>query len=98
MVDNELKEKILCALKSNIKLLNKNEKYLCRYESYSTKLAIGIPFEDFLSLFFPKYYIEYDGRSIFVTKEEYGEIIKLRKEKVRERQLEELNKLCNNEQ
>lgn len=43
------------------------------------------------------YKIDFGSESIEITKEEYEEIINLRQEKIKEKQLKELNKLCNNE-
>ena len=40
--------------------------------------------------------INFEGHTTKLTKEEYEEIMKIREEKIKEKQLEELTKLCNN--
>ena len=42
------------------------------------------------------YYIKYQDSTIYITKEEYCDIVKFRQEKIKEKQLEELTKLCGN--
>jgi hypothetical protein len=42
------------------------------------------------------YRIDYGLEKVEITKEEYEEIINLRQEKIKEKQLEELDKLCKN--
>ena len=42
------------------------------------------------------YKINYGSQSVEISKEEYNEIINLRKEKIKERELKELSKLCSN--
>lgn len=42
-----------------------------------------------------EYYIRYCGEKIEITKEEYDKIIKIRKDKLKEKQIQELEKLCN---
>ncbi len=39
--------------------------------------------------------VRFEGNYFKITKEEYGEILELRKKQIEERQLEELNKICN---
>lgn len=131
MEDNELKEKIICALKSNIDSLKKERRGGCGYSEWlqlnSGELEIRLykaskyKIETFpesriikdrwwkckmveavevdKEVFDYNYgRIHLNGKYIFdTTREEYEEIIKLRVEKIKERQLEELNKLCNNE-
>ena len=40
--------------------------------------------------------MSYKGFEIKLTKEEYEEIMQIRQEKIKEKQLKELEKLCNN--
>ena len=40
--------------------------------------------------------VEYGSFRTTLTKEEYGEIMQIRQEKIKEKQLKELEKLCNN--
>lgn len=41
-------------------------------------------------------YVDYGEFGIALTKEEYEEIMQIRQEKIKQKQLEELTKLCNN--
>ena len=135
MENLELKEKLLCALKSNIEDIKELRE---RYENgarffwelfYLDKDSIRIKIlkrpvykKEIVEKAYNikrKYFWQKDkvkiesteewnldyiaGEIIFenvkfdLTKEEYEEIINLRQEKIKEKQLEELDKLCNNE-
>lgn len=132
MEDNELKEKILCAIKNNIDSFKKERRGGCGYSEWLQLNGEGLEIrlykaskyktqsstktniiksawwraerkeiievdEEIFDYNYGRIYL--NGNYVFdTTKEEYEEIIKLRGEKIREKQLEELNKLCNNEQ
>lgn len=122
-MDEQIKEKLLCVLKTNagdLKKLYCNN--ILSYKDNSIKIDLynlGV-YEDYKeerSTVVPaKYFwqkdktenttvwskrfshnvarIEFGGKKFIIEKEEYDEIIKLREEKIKERQLEKLEKLC----
>ena len=115
MEDKELREKLLCAIKSNISDFERS------HTSYSLYFnSIYLYFETIEKvnelIISPKYFwqkekilhhrvedyntfiVEYGSFRTTLTKEEYEEIIQIRQEKVKEKQLKELEKLCNKEQ
>ena len=95
MENEELREKLLCVINKHIKSFTENYG-----EFINEELKIGFGKHYTHILFFicniPNYYyIKYEETIIYITKEEYEEIIKIREEKIKEKQLEELTKLCN---
>ena len=114
MEDKELREKLLCAIKSNIADFERrwvgnslyfNSIYL-HFEIIEKVNELIVP---------PKYFwqkekilrhrvndyntfaVEYGSFRTRLTKEEYEEIMQIRQEKIKEKQLKELEKLCNKE-
>lgn len=95
MENNELKEKMLCVINKYIKSFTKNYGEFINEE---LKIGFGKYYGSILFWIFNSpeyYYIKYEETVIYITKEEYEEIIKIREEKIKEKQLEELTKLCN---
>ena len=104
MQDLEIKEKALCALRKNAdKILSK--KYLYQ-NGFHIWMSIKHLYKETRHVFFVFSYItkEYDGYVVEVsvndsivfdiTSEEYEEIMKIREEKIREKLIKELDKLC----
>ena len=115
MENEELREKLLCAIKNNIadfkgsyadRALYFNS--ICLYFEIIEKVnELIVP---------PKYFwqkekilhhrvkdyntftVGYGSFRTTLTKEEYEEIMQIRQEKIKEKQLKELEKLCNKEQ
>lgn len=115
----DLKEKLICALKSNAGDISRNYAsphysfkgiiLRCNYDirEVTTEVERKISKKYFwqsdrvvvehVSAFqaFDHFYkIDYGIQSVEITKEEYDEILNLRKEKIEERELKKLDKLC----
>ena len=104
MEDKEIKEKMLCALKSKADELSTHTLntevgriYIEKERRYRTEKCKILWIFSSEGLVFDGYdYAISLGNSKFeITKEEYEEIMKIREEKIKEKQLEELTKLCN---
>jgi hypothetical protein len=98
MENEELKEKLLCVVKRHADSFVKD---IGSYINDDINVSYGRYYNSLISLIFnvyPCYYIKYEETLIYITKEEYEEIIKIREEKIKEKQLKELEKLCNKEQ
>ena len=104
---DKLKEKMLCALKSKADELCYNslntevgriyiEKER-RYRTEKCKILWVFPSEGLVFDGYD-YTISLSSSKFKITKEEYEEIMKIREEKIKEKQLKELEKLCNKEQ
>ena len=115
MENEELREKLLCAVKSNIADFERKYVGNCLY--FNSIYLYFQTIEKVNELIVPpKYFwqkekilhhrvedyntftVEYGSFRTTLTKEEYEEIIQIRQEKIKEKQLEELEKLCNKEQ
>ena len=126
MENEELREKLLCAIKNNIqdfeyysqgcyRLYNKSSnilfynvvvykdtlvekefvekpKYFWQKPKTRTKRFTRSVFD------YPTADVKYGDYATRLTKEEYEEIMQIRQEKIKEKQLKELEKLCNKEQ
>ena len=106
MKDLEIKEKALCALRKNADKISP-KKYLYQNDFHiwmSIKHLYKETRHNFL--FFSYVTTELDGYVVEVsvndsivfdiTSEEYEEIMKIREEKIREKLIKELDKLCKN--
>lgn len=78
-------------LKEVIKLVEREVKGLYFWQKDKVVVDRKISYESHNH----KYKIDYGTQSVEISKEEYDEIINLRKEKIEERELKELSKLCN---
>ena len=106
MKDLEIKEKALCALRKNAdKITSKQHLYQNGFHIWmSIKHLYKETRHNFL--FFSYVTTELDGYVVEVsvndsivfdiTSEEYEEIMKIREEKIREKLIKELDKLCKN--
>ena len=98
MENEELREKLLCVVKRHADSFVKN---IDSYINDDINVSYGRCYDNLISLifnFYPWYYIKYEETLIYITKEEYEEIMQIRQEKIKEKQLKELEKLCNKEQ
>lgn len=105
MENNELKEKMLCVLKSKAdelfaQTLNTEVGRIYiekerRYRTEKCKVLWIFPSEGLVFDGYD-YTISLCNSKFDITEEEYEEIMKIREEKIKEKQLEELTKLCNN--
>ena len=94
----EIKEKLLCGINKHIESFIEIKGY-SRFINEELKIGFGKYYGNILFWIFNSpeyYYIKYEETVIYITKKEYEEIIKIREEKIKEKQLEELEKLCNN--
>ena len=106
MQDLEIKEKALCALRKNADRISP-DKYLYQ-NGFHIWMSIKHLYKETRHGFFVFSYItkEYNGYVVEVsvndsivfniTSEEFEEIMKIREEKIRERLIKELDKLCKN--
>ena len=104
MQDLEIKEKTLCALRKNADKISP-KKYLYQNDFHIWMLIKHL-YKETRHRFFVFSYItkEYDGYVVEVsvndsivfniTSEEFEEIMKIREEKIREKLIKELDKLC----
>ena len=123
MENKEIRDKLLCVLKSNIQDLKRvyNQCYLeigdvriyCHitftykdtiikkeiiekpkyfWQKYKTKIVEDKKFE----IDYTTFNVSYGEYKTQLTKQEYEEIMQIRQEKIKEKQLKELEKLCNN--
>ena len=94
----EIKEKLLCVINKHIESFTEITESYGRFINEELKIGFGKYYGSILFWIFNSpeyYYIKYEETVIYITKEEYQEIMKIRKEKIKEKQLEELTKLCN---
>lgn len=96
----EIKEKLLCVINKNIESFTEIIEGSDKFINEEFKVGFGKYYGTIIRLLLnmPEYYyIKYKESVIYITKEEYEEIMKIREEKIKEKQLEELTKLCNGE-
>jgi hypothetical protein len=87
-MDEQLKEKLICVLKTNAGELQCSQQLLAIFEDYS-----------FNNIYLKRKilshcWISYEGSIVSISLDEWREILKLREEKIKERQLKDLEKLC----
>jgi len=93
----EIKEKLLCGINKHIESFIEIKGH-SRFINEELKIGFGKYYESVLFWIFNSpeyYYINYEETVIYITKEEYEELMQIREEKIKEKQLEELTKLCN---
>ena len=103
-----LKEKILCALESNAEKLYRwvDESYnlKCGLSMYSEPITVPYKPTNIFNKFFlggswvdtgkSSYCASFQGEEVELTKEEFDNILKIRQEKIEQKRIEELDKLC----
>jgi hypothetical protein len=104
MENEELREKLLCVLRNKADeisfgtlvtevgriWLNGERKYrIEKYKIFGIFPAKGVVFDGY------DYSVSLGDNSFSITEEEYEEIMQIRQEKIKQKQLEELEKLCN---
>ena len=106
MEDKELREKLLCVLRSNADKLSVDNKLETKIGTISIKL--DRKYEKVLTKLYrlifksSKEYCEWDikvrfnGLEFNISTEEFIQIKSIQIEKIKQKQLEELEKLCNN--
>ena len=106
MEDKELREKLLCVLRNNADKLNTENKLETKIGTISIKL--DRKYEKVLTKLYrlifksSKEYCEWDikvrfnGLEFNISTEEFIQIKSIQIEKIKQKQLEELTKLCNN--